>query len=108
MRNLIIEMIDHGRVKTTHAKCKAVQPFLERLITLSKSDTVANRRRAFGLVGNKASVKKLFEEVAPRFRERPGGYTRALKASELRLGDGAPVSYLFFVDDGDGKMSSTS
>ena len=97
VRNLIIEMVDHGRVKTTHTRCRAFRPILEKLITLAKEDTVANRRKALSVVGNRACVTKLFGELGQRFKDRPGGYTRIVKASEPRHGDGAPVSYLFFL-----------
>ena len=98
MRNLAIEVIDHGRMKTTHTKCKAVQPVVEKLITIAKDDSVANRRLAFSKLNNKLAVKKLFEEVAPKFKERKGGYTRVLKMADGRVGDNAPMSYIMLVD----------
>lgn len=98
MRNLAIEVIDHGKMKTTHTKCKAVQPFVEKLITIAKDDSIANRRLAFSKLNNKLAVKKLFEEVAPKFKERKGGYTRVLKMADGRVGDNAPMSYIMLVD----------
>lgn len=98
MRNLAIEVIDHGKIKTTHTKCKAVQGFVEKLITLAKEDSVANRRLAFTKLNNKLAVQRLFTEVAPKFKERNGGYTRVLKMADGRVGDNAPMSYICLVD----------
>ena len=97
VRNLMIEVIDHGKIKTTHTKCKAIQPSLEKLITLAKEDTVANRRTAYSKLNNNDAVKKLFAEVAPKYKERNGGYTRVLKMAEGRVGDNAPMSYILLV-----------
>ncbi|MCO4794345.1 MAG: 50S ribosomal protein L17 [Bacteriovoracaceae bacterium] len=98
MKNLAIEVIDHGKIKTTHTKCKAVQSLVEKLITMGKNDTVANRRLAFSKLQNKATVQKLFTEVGPKFKERNGGYTRIMKLADGRVGDNAPMSYIAFVD----------
>ena len=98
LRNLAIEVIDHGKIKTTHTKCKAVQPFVEKLVTIAKEDTVANRRLAFSKLNNKVAVQKLFTEVAPKFKERNGGYTRILKLADGRVGDNAKMSYIALVD----------
>lgn len=98
LRNLAAEIIDHGKIKTTHTKCKAVQPVVEKLITLAKEDSVANRRLALSKLDNKAAVHKLFTEVAPKFKERNGGYTRILKLADNRLGDNAPMSFISLVD----------
>ena len=98
MRNLAIEVIDHGKIKTTHTKCKAIQPVVEKLITLAKEDTVANRRLAFSKLNNKNAVAKLFNEVAPKFKERNGGYTRIMKLADGRVGDNAKVSFIALVD----------
>ena len=98
LRNLASEVIDHEKIKTTRTKCKAVRPFVEKLITLAKKDTVANRRLAFRKLGHSAAVKKLFNEVAPRYKERPGGYTRILKLSDKRIGDNAPMGFIALVD----------
>ena len=98
MKNLAIELIDHGRIKTTHTKCKAIKPFVEKLITLAKVDSVANRRLAFRKLNNKNAVSTLFSNVAPKFKERNGGYTRILKLTDTRVGDGAPLSFIGFVD----------
>ena len=98
MRNLAIEVIDHGKIKTTHAKCKAIQPFVEKLITLAKEDNVANRRLAFSKLNNKKAVTQLFTEIAPKFKERNGGYTRILKLADGRVGDNAKMSFIALVD----------
>ncbi len=98
LRNLAAEVIDHGKIKSTHTKCKAVQPVVEKLITLAKEDSVANRRLALSKLNNKAAVQKLFTEVAPKFKERNGGYTRIMKLSDNRLGDNAPMSFIALVD----------
>jgi large subunit ribosomal protein L17 len=80
LMNLSREVIDHERIKTTHAKAKAVRPEVEKLITLAKRGDLHARRRAMARLGqDKFVVYKLFEEIAPRYTERPGGYTRILK-----------------------------
>jgi large subunit ribosomal protein L17 len=97
MRNLAIEVIDHGKIVTTITKCKSVKPFVEKLVTLAKDDTVANRRLAFKKLNNKDAVKKLFTDVAPKFKERNGGYTRVVRMAEGRVGDNAPMALISFV-----------
>ena len=97
IRNFAIEVIDHGQIRTTHAKCKAVRGVVEKLITLAKNDTVANRRLALSKLNNKEAVQKLFE-VAPKFKERAGGYTRVLKFADKRVGDNAKMSLIALVD----------
>ena len=85
MANLCIEVIDHERIKTTEAKAKAVKPELEKLITLAKRGDLHARRQALATLGqDKFAVYKLFDEVAPRYTERPGGYTRILKLGPRR------------------------
>jgi large subunit ribosomal protein L17 len=80
LRNLCKEVIDHERIKTTEAKAKAVKPEVEKLITLAKRGDLHARRQALSTLGqDKFVVYKLFEEVAPRYADRPGGYTRILK-----------------------------
>ncbi len=83
--NLMKEVIDHERVKTTEAKAKAVKPELERLITLAKQGDLHARRQALQALGqDKFTVYKLFEELAPRYSERPGGYARIMKLGPRR------------------------
>jgi large subunit ribosomal protein L17 len=85
MMNLSREVIDHERIQTTEAKAKAVKPELERLITLAKRGDQHSRRQAMSRLGqDKFIVYKLFEELAPRYAERPGGYTRILKLGPRR------------------------
>ncbi len=98
MKNLAAEIIDHGKVRTTAAKARALKPVIEKLVTLAKNDTLANRRLAYSKLNNAAAVKALFENVAPKFKQRPGGYTRMLKLAEARLGDAAPQAILAFVE----------
>jgi large subunit ribosomal protein L17 len=98
MRNLAISLIEHGKIKSTHPKCKAAQIFIEKLVTIARVDTVANRRLAFAKLDSAIAVKNLFENVGPKFTERNGGYTRVLKLADARVGDGAPMSYISFVE----------
>ncbi len=98
VQNLAIELITHQQIRTTDTKARAIKPFVEKLVTLAKVDTVANRRLAFTKLNNKEAVKALFDVVAPKFKQRPGGYTRLLKVAEGRLGDGAKEAYIAFVE----------
>src|SRR5881394_655378 len=85
LKNLCKEVIQHERIKTTEAKAKAVKPEVEKLITLAKRGDLHARRRALSALGqDKFTVYKLFEEIAPRYTERPGGYTRILKLGPRR------------------------
>ena len=98
MKNLATSLITHERVETTLVKAKELRQFVEPFITLSKTDTVANRRLAMARLGSKATVAKLFnQEFRARFAGRPGGYTRILK-TDHRLGDGADLAIVEFVD----------
>ena len=96
-RNMAVSLIEHEIIKTTVAKAKELRRVAEPLITLAKEDTVANRRLAFDRTRSKAAVGKLFTELGPRYRDRPGGYTRILKIG-FRAGDSAPVAYMELVD----------
>lgn len=98
LRNLAAEVIDHGKITTTKVKCKAVRPLVEKLITLAKVDSVANRRTAFSKIGQKSVVKKLFDEVAPKYKKRDGGYTRILSLSDGRVGDNSKMALISLVD----------
>jgi len=97
MRNLAAALIRHERIQTTEAKARNLKPFIERLITLGKKGDQASRRLAFDRLGKKGAVHKLFEEVAPRFKDRAGGYTRIIKAN-FRAGDSAPLAFIEFVE----------
>ena len=96
-KNMAVSLIDHEIIKTTLPKAKELRRIAEPLITLSKTDNVANRRLAFNRTRNAAAVGKLFSELGPRYAERPGGYTRILKCG-LRSGDSAPMAYIELVD----------
>jgi large subunit ribosomal protein L17 len=95
--NLAGSLIEHGRIKTTEAKAKAVKPFAEQMITLGKRGDLAARRQAIAELRSQDVVHQLFAEVAPRFAERPGGYTRIVKLGP-RQGDAAEMVYLELVD----------
>lgn len=98
-RNLVAALFEHERIETTLVKAKAHRPFAERLITLAKEKNLHNFRRALALLGNdRETTVKLFDVLGPRFRERPGGYTRILKLAEPRLGDKAQRAYLELVE----------
>ena len=95
-RNMASSLVRHEVIKTTVAKAKELRRVVEPLITLAKSDSVANRRLAFARTRDAEVVGKLFNELGPRYQERPGGYTRILKCG-LRTGDKAPIAYIELV-----------
>lgn len=97
LRNLAISLFEHEMITTTVIKAKELRRVAEPLITLAKEDGVANRRLAFSRLRNKAAVGKLFSELGPRFKQRPGGYMRILK-SGFRAGDNAPMAIVELVD----------
>lgn len=96
-RNMAVSLIEHEVIRTTLPKAKELRRVAEPLITLSKEDSVANRRLAFSRTRSKEAVGKLFTELGPRYQSRPGGYLRVLKAG-LRPGDKAPMAYVELVD----------
>ena len=96
-QNMTISLVEHELIKTTLPKAKELRRYAEPLITLSKEDSVANRRLAFDRLRNDAAVGKLFSELGPRYESRPGGYLRILKAG-FRTGDNAPMAYVELVD----------
>ena len=96
-KNLAISIIEHESVRTTLAKAKEIRGFLEPLVTLAKNNTVANQRLAYSKLRSKEAVAKLFEELGPRYKDRPGGYLRVIKRG-LRNGDKAPSAQVEFVD----------
>lgn len=96
-KNMICSLVEHEIIKTTLPKAKELRRFAEPMITLSKVDSVANRRLAFARLGSKEAVGKLFSEIGPRFEGRPGGYLRVIKAGS-RTGDAAPMAYVELVD----------
>ncbi len=96
-RNMAVSLLEHELIKTTLPKAKELRGYAEPLITLAKNDSVANRRLAFDRTRSKEAVGKLFNELGPRYQERPGGYIRILKCG-LRTGDKAPMAYVELVD----------
>lgn len=96
-RNMSASLVQHEMIKTTLAKAKELRRIAEPLITLAKDDTVAKRRLAFARTRDKAAVKKLFDTLGPRYKARPGGYMRVLKAG-FRPGDNAPMAIVELVD----------
>lgn len=92
-QNLAIALFENGRIKTTDMKAKELRRYAERLITLGKKQTIAARRLAFGQLRHEAAVAKLFGELAERFKDRHGGYTRIMKVGH-RHGDAAPMSLI--------------
>ena len=96
-RNMASSLVKHGVIKTTVAKAKELRRVVEPLITMAKTDSVANRRLAFARTQDKEVVGLLFSDLGPRYQERPGGYTRILKCG-YRTGDKAPMAYVELVD----------
>lgn len=92
-KNLSLALLKNGQIKTTLPKAKELRRFVEPLITLAKEDSVANRRLAFARLRNDEVVAKLFTDIAPRFKDRPGGYSRVLKCG-FRPGDNAPMAII--------------
>jgi large subunit ribosomal protein L17 len=121
MRNLTMALILHERIITTVEKAKEVRPFVEKLITLAKKGTIHARRLALAKLGpmgqarplaheeddkkdDRKIIKKLFDEIGPRFKDRPGGYTRIIKRHERRLGDGGRTAFLELLKEGEVKV----
>jgi len=96
LRNLATSFLEKERIRTTLAKAKAARPVAEKLITLGKRGTLHARRQALAFMTRESTVKKLFDEVAPRFSQRPGGYTRIIRTAP-RAGDGAAMAVLELV-----------
>jgi large subunit ribosomal protein L17 len=120
IRNLALALFRHERIITTEAKAKEARSFVERLITLAKKNTLHARRLVIARLGGAGQaevkpgddkdadhrdiVKKLFEEIAPRFADRPGGYTRVIKRTQRRLGDGGKTAFLELLKEGETKV----
>lgn len=102
MKNLAVALFTHKAIETTLAKSKELRVFAEPLITLAKTDSVTNRRRAFAALRHDAAVKTLFTEIGPTFAQRPGGYTRILHLG-FRKGDAAPLARIELVGLGEYK-----
>ncbi len=107
LANMATSLILHKRIQTTVAKAKALQGYVEPLITKSKEDTTHSRRVVFSYLKNKEAVTELFRTVAPKIAERPGGYTRVLKTG-FRLGDGADMALIELVDFNEAALASTA
>lgn len=95
--NMVTSILKHELIKTTLPKAKELRGFAEPLITLAKVDSVANRRLAFAKLRDREAVTKLFNELGPRYQDRPGGYLRVMKCG-FRAGDAAPMAYVELVD----------
>jgi large subunit ribosomal protein L17 len=96
LRNLVTNLFEHGRITTTLTRAKATRPVAEKIITLGKRDTLQSRRQAAAYIMTPAVTAKLFSEIAPKFADRAGGYTRIIQAG-IRVGDGAKVAILEIV-----------
>ncbi len=103
-RNMVTSLLAHEHIETTDAKAKELRGYAERMVTLGKKGTLHARRQALSFVRDRAVVKKLFEDIAPRFSDRPGGYTRVTKLG-VRRGDAAPVSVIELTERGDRAIS---
>ena len=97
LRNMMNSLIEHELIKTTLPKAKELRRVVEPMITLAKEPTVANRRLAFNRLRSRDSLSKLFDQLGPRYKARPGGYTRILKMG-FRVGDNAPMALVELVD----------
>ena len=96
-RNMLASLVEHGRIRTTLPKAKALRPVAEKVITRSREDSVHARRLVRRWLPNRDHVKKLFDEIAPRYADRPGGYLRITKLGPRR-GDAAELAVIEFVD----------
>ena len=96
MKNLTISLINAGRIETTVTRAKELRKFADRMITLGKKNTLATRRNAFAFLRNEEAVAKIFNELAPKYAERNGGYTRIIKTS-VRKGDSAEMAIIELV-----------
>jgi large subunit ribosomal protein L17 len=98
LRNLAARLIEHEAITTTVPKAKEARRFVERLITIARAGTLAGRRRVASRLQDEAMAKKLVEDVAPRFAQRPGGYTRIIKLARFRIGDAGRLCRLELVE----------
>lgn len=96
LNNLACQLVLYEKISTTEAKARALRPYIEKLVTKAKKNTVANRRLILSKLPIKKSVKKLFDVLGPRYQERAGGYTRIIKTS-VRKSDGAQMAVIEFV-----------
>src|SRR5438094_8790554 len=105
MRNLVTALLRDEKIRTTDPKAKELRRWADRVITLGKQGSLHARRRALGMVQDKAVVRKLFDTIGPRFKDRPGGYTRIIKIGRRR-GDAAPLSLIELVGAESEKQAS--
>lgn len=105
LANMACSLIQHKRIQTTVAKAKALQQYVEPIVTKSKEDTTASRRCVFSYLKNKEAVAELFRTIAPKIENRPGGYTRVLHTG-FRQGDGSEMALIEFVDFNEAALSS--
>jgi large subunit ribosomal protein L17 len=103
MRNLARALFEHERIITTVEKAKEARRFVEKLITLGKKGTLHARRLALSRLPDRGAVTKLFDEIAPRFSDRAGGYTRIIKRHQRRLGDAGQTAFLELLKEGETK-----
>lgn len=108
MKNLASALFRHERIVTTVAKAKELRPFAERLITMARKNTLHARRLLIARLGDKEMVSKLFKEIAPRFSDRPGGYTRIIKRPQVRLGDAGPTAFIELLKEGEVRERPTA
>lgn len=97
LQNMAVALIKHEQIITTLPKAKELRPFVEKLVTLAKREDLHARRQAYSKLPEKKWAQKLFDELGPRYKDRPGGYIRVLKAG-FRYGDNAPMAVIEFVD----------
>jgi large subunit ribosomal protein L17 len=101
---LTISLVEHGRIITTVAKAKEARRFVEKLITLGKQGTLHARRQALARLPNRETIAAIFDDLAPRYADRPGGYTRVIKRLERRLGDAGETAFLELLKAGETKV----
>jgi len=104
MRNLARALFEHERITTTVEKAKALRPFVEKLITFGKKGSLHARRLALARLPDKTIVKKLFDEIAPRYHDRAGGYTRIIKRTGFRLGDAGRTAFIELLKEGETRV----
>ncbi len=100
LANMVSSLIEHGQITTTIVKAKEARRFADKVITLGKKGQLHHRRQAVAKLRNKTAVKKLFDEIAPKYMTRAGGYTRIIHLAKLRIGDAAEMCILQLVEEG--------
>jgi large subunit ribosomal protein L17 len=108
MKNMARSLVEHERIRTTEAKAKELRILADKLVTLALADTVHTRRQAYAILGSHHSVKKLFTEIGPRFRDISGGYTRVVKFGLPRVGDCAPMAMIEFTQLANAQVDDTA